>query len=217
MENICIRYMMCTSSKWTLHRGLFSNERLSVGTSRCSHHPQVLLVYHSDGGRVPPPSETLLFCFVGARKSPPRWSPCRCQPTAGLYAWVRRWWLLHDTEKTGHVLIWSGWVFYRDNVTTDWRIVNAMMGWTNVLTGLTAFIVLKVVAGVAVGIGCSQSPQPGEVGYHAVGSAIHQSWTLHKDGWRTEQDIQTSFLHPFSSTGSIQKTFQRHTLFYIID
>lgn len=40
--------------------------------SRCSHHPQVLLVCHSDGGREPPLSETLLFCSVGALRSLPR-------------------------------------------------------------------------------------------------------------------------------------------------
>lgn len=67
--------------------------------SRCSHHPQVLLVYHSDEGRGPPLSETLLFCFVGALRSPPRWSPCRCLPTAGLYAVGRRWWLTHKTKQ----------------------------------------------------------------------------------------------------------------------
>lgn len=45
----------------------------------------------------------------------------------------------------------------------------------DMLTALTAFIVLKVIAGVAVRISCSQSPQPGEVCYHAVGGTIHHS------------------------------------------
>lgn len=41
-----------------------------IVVSRCSHRPQVLLVYHSDEGRGPPLSETLLFCSAGALRSP---------------------------------------------------------------------------------------------------------------------------------------------------
>lgn len=75
--------------------------------SRCSHRPQALLAYHSDGGRGPPLSETLLFCSAGALRSLPRWSPCRCQLTAGLYAAGRRLWLRCDTTEgtTFQVLI----------------------------------------------------------------------------------------------------------------
>lgn len=153
--------------------------------SRCSHHPQVLLVYHSDGGRGPPLSETLLFCSVGALKSPPQWSPCRCQLTAGLYAAGRRWWLTRDNREeniSSAYMIRFCLSLFQDHlellVNTNNCVYLQLIGQMDVLTALTAFIVLKVIAGVAVGISCSQSPQPGEVCYHAVGSTIHHSCTI---------------------------------------
>lgn len=64
---------------------------------RYSHRPQVLLVCHSDEGKEPPLSETLLFCSVGALRSLLLRSPCRCQQRVDLYAVVHRW-LLRDRE-----------------------------------------------------------------------------------------------------------------------
>lgn len=64
---------------------------------RCSRRPQVLLVCHSDEGKEPPLFETLLFCSVGALRSPLQRSPCRCQQRADLFAAVHRW-LLRDRE-----------------------------------------------------------------------------------------------------------------------
>lgn len=61
--------------------------------SRCSHHPQVLLVCHSDEGKEPQLSGIHLFCPVGALRSPPQQSPCRCQLTVDLYVVGHRWWL----------------------------------------------------------------------------------------------------------------------------
>lgn len=88
--------------------------------SRCSDHPQVLLVYHSDGGRGPPLSETLLFCPVVAQRSPPRWSPCRCQLTAGLYAAGHRWWLTCNTteENVSCADRYVNYSCYREHIIT---------------------------------------------------------------------------------------------------
>lgn len=71
---LCVRH--CWSRTAILYAGIPQNVMCGTGeclaVSRCSHHPQVLLVCHSDGEREPPLSETLLFYSVGALRSLPR-------------------------------------------------------------------------------------------------------------------------------------------------
>lgn len=81
----------CVTKLWPADCTQTLIEVCQVTVSRYSHHPQALLLCHSDGGRGPPLSETLLFCPVGVLRSPPRWSPCRCLLTAGLYAVGHKW------------------------------------------------------------------------------------------------------------------------------
>lgn len=82
------------SNKMIYRTSIFSWRWTAVGL-RCSRRPPVLLVCHSDEGKEPPLSERLLFCFVGALRSLPQQSPCRCRPRVDLYAAVHRW-LLRD-------------------------------------------------------------------------------------------------------------------------
>lgn len=117
-EKISVSYVnLIQQTNETIKRS--SSQELSwtaSGESRCSHRPQALLVCHSDGGTGLRPSERLLSCSVSALRSPPRWSPCRCRLTAGLYAWVRRWWLTHNTTKRKSVYMFfcqqCSWIVY---------------------------------------------------------------------------------------------------------
>lgn len=52
---------------------------------------------------------------------------------------------------------------------------------------LTILIILKVVASVAVRLGCSQRPQPGEVGDHGVRGTVHNAYET--GGAHTEDKV----------------------------
>lgn len=124
---------------------------------RCSRRPRALLVCHSDGGTEPPLSETLLFCSVGAPRSLLQPSPCRCQQRVDLCAVVHRW-LLRDREAISSIH------FFKKNQSP-----------LMFLTVLTAFVVLEIVACIAVSFSCFQSPEPREICNHAVGGAVHHT------------------------------------------
>lgn len=58
---------------------------------------------------------------------------------------------------------------------------NIFASLTAVLTALTAFIILEIIASVAIGFSCFKSPEPREIRYHAVGGAIDHTW--HTNTW----------------------------------
>lgn len=43
------------------------------------------------------------------------------------------------------------------------------------LTVLTAFVILEIVACIAVSFSCFQSPEPREICNHTVGGAVHHT------------------------------------------
>lgn len=90
-ETFQVSEVSCACKDSSLSHRLHSNIKCLDVVPRCNHRPQALQVYHSDEGRAPRLSETLLVCSVCALRSPRRWSPCRCQQTAVLSAAGHRW------------------------------------------------------------------------------------------------------------------------------
>lgn len=92
------------SVHWQVRSGQGNRLESLLGT-RCSRRRRAGHGRRSSGWRPPPAVGRRRAAPAGAQRSPRRWSPCRCQLTAGPFAVARRLWLEGERRNVSH---WIG-------------------------------------------------------------------------------------------------------------